>query len=187
MDDGGFLPPICCLPWNLAIQDKTLMKYKNMHPKHQQLCACIVLYAEYPLNLKAIFTFSQCYDINSSQSTALCVNSINGGWLASLTWMAATLGGSTSPLLSPCTMTITPMVRVVIPQEFWYTNVFSWVSGSSIWISNILEKFWPKWWEVAPCETHKPRIQTGKNNDPAQTKTKMHQKKSLSQSFMQFF
>lgn len=62
----------------------------------------------------------------------------------------ATLGGSTSPLLSPWIIHITPMVRVVSPQEFWYTYCFSSVSWSWIQISNILEKFCPKWWDVAP-------------------------------------
>lgn len=62
----------------------------------------------------------------------------------------ATLGGSTSPLLSPWIIHITPMVRVVSPQEFWYTYCFSSVSWSCIQISNILEKFCPKWWDVAP-------------------------------------
>lgn len=63
----------------------------------------------------------------------------------------ATLGGSTRPLLSPWTMVRTPMVLVVIPQEFWKASCFSpGFLGSSNMISNILEKFWPRWWEVAP-------------------------------------
>ena len=33
-------------------------------------------------------------------------------------WRGATRGGRTRPLSSPCTMTITPIVRVVRPQEF---------------------------------------------------------------------
>ena len=37
------------------------------------------------------------------------------------TCTAAILGGNISPVLSPCTIHITPIVRVVIPQEFWYT------------------------------------------------------------------
>ena len=61
-----------------------------------------------------------------------------------LTCILATRGGSTNPVSSPCTMVITPIVRVVSPHEFWYTSFFSWVSGSSYMISNILEKFWPK-------------------------------------------
>lgn len=38
-----------------------------------------------------------------------------------ITWMEAIRGGRTSPWLSPWTMVITPTVRVVRPQEFWYT------------------------------------------------------------------
>ena len=38
-----------------------------------------------------------------------------------------------------------------MPHEFWYAKHFSLESGSSKEMSNILEKFWPKWWEVAPC------------------------------------
>ena len=40
--------------------------------------------------------------------------------LLTLTCTLATLGGSIRPELSPCTMVITPMVRVVRPHEFWY-------------------------------------------------------------------
>lgn len=68
-----------------------------------------------------------------------------------LTCRQATLGGSTSPMLSPWTMVRTPMVLVVIPQEFWKASCFSpGFLGSSNTISNILEKFWPRWWDVAP-------------------------------------
>mmetsp|Transcript_93830 Transcript_93830/g.292423 ORF Transcript_93830/g.292423 Transcript_93830/m.292423 type:complete len:233 (-) Transcript_93830:1109-1807(-) len=35
------------------------------------------------------------------------------------TWWQATRGGSTRPLSSPWTMIMTPMVRCVMPQEFW--------------------------------------------------------------------
>lgn len=63
----------------------------------------------------------------------------------------ATLGGSTSPMSSPWTMVRTPMVLVVIPHEFWKASCFSpGLLGSSNTISNILEKFWPRWWDVAP-------------------------------------
>ena len=64
--------------------------------------------------------------------------------------MEATLGGSTRPMLSPWTIISTPMVLVVKPQLFRNTNCFSPVSGFSKVISNILLKFCPKWWEVAP-------------------------------------
>jgi hypothetical protein len=48
-------------------------------------------------------------------------------------------------------MVRTPMVLVVMPQEFWKANCFSpGFFGSSKTISNILEKFCPRWWEVAP-------------------------------------
>lgn len=54
-------------------------------------------------------------------------------------------------MLSPWTIVRTPMVLVVIPQEFWYASCFSpGLFGSSNTISNILEKFWPRWWDVAP-------------------------------------
>ncbi len=54
----------------------------------------------------------------------------------------ATRGGSTSPMLSPWTIVSTPMVLVVIPQEFWKASCFSpGLFGSSNTISNILEKF----------------------------------------------
>ena len=124
-----------------------------------------------------------------------------------LTCTLATLGGSMRPLLSPCTIVMTPMVRVVRPHEFWYAYSCSpscmscvWVRGGGgcvmvvvggVWamcegygkatqhnvarlsdcvcelwpmwtltcvglsktISNILEKFWPRWCEVAACRT----------------------------------
>lgn len=58
--------------------------------------------------------------------------------------MEATLGGRTSPMLSPCTMIRTPIVLVVKPQLFWNTNCFSPVSGFSKVMSNILLKFCPR-------------------------------------------
>ena len=41
------------------------------------------------------------------------------------TCVGATRGGSTRPLSSPCTMIITPIVRVVRPQLFCHTNLRS--------------------------------------------------------------
>lgn len=73
------------------------------------------------------------------------------GKKAASTCRQATLGGSTMPLLSPWTIVRAPMVLVEIPQEFWKANCFSpGFFGSSKTISNILEKFWPRWWDVAP-------------------------------------
>lgn len=48
------------------------------------------------------------------------------------TWTCATRGGMTSPLSSPWVMTMTPMERVVSPQEFCHAcaRVFSSVSNS---------------------------------------------------------
>lgn len=71
---------------------------------------------------------------------------------SSSTWTCAILGGSTSPLLSPCTIMMMPIDRVVIAHEFWYANSGWWVSGSSYEMLNMREKFWPRWWDVAACK-----------------------------------
>jgi hypothetical protein len=75
------------------------------------------------------------------------------------TCLGATRGGSTSPLSSLCVITITPSVRVVSPQLFCHACcfVFSSVSNS---MPNILLKFWPRQWEVAPWM---PRPVSGMN------------------------
>mmetsp|Transcript_118289 Transcript_118289/g.331318 ORF Transcript_118289/g.331318 Transcript_118289/m.331318 type:complete len:276 (-) Transcript_118289:1058-1885(-) len=69
------------------------------------------------------------------------------------TWKAATRGGSTRPLSSPWTMAMTPIVRCVMPQEFWKANSFFFpVASDGSWnvMSNIFENFWPRWCDVAP-------------------------------------
>ena len=53
-------------------------------------------------------------------------------------------------LSSPCTITVTPMVLVVSPHEVCQGIAFSPCS-SSYWILNILPKFCPRLWLVAPC------------------------------------
>ena len=64
-------------------------------------------------------------------------------------WVGATRGGTTRPLLSAWIMIITPIVRVVIPQEFCQT-FFCVLSSAVNSMLNILEKFWPRQWEVPP-------------------------------------
>mmetsp|Transcript_10588 Transcript_10588/g.23158 ORF Transcript_10588/g.23158 Transcript_10588/m.23158 type:complete len:236 (-) Transcript_10588:917-1624(-) len=64
-------------------------------------------------------------------------------------WTGATRGGSTRPLLSPCTITDTPMERVVSPQEVCQGICFSPFSSSKF-ILNIFPKFWPRLWLGAP-------------------------------------
>mmetsp|Transcript_45726 Transcript_45726/g.115091 ORF Transcript_45726/g.115091 Transcript_45726/m.115091 type:complete len:231 (-) Transcript_45726:648-1340(-) len=72
-------------------------------------------------------------------------------WMGTMTtWMGATRGGSTSPLSSPCTITITPIARVLMPQLFCQANAFSFLSFSN-WMLNIFEKFWPSACDVAAC------------------------------------
>ncbi len=62
--------------------------------------------------------------------------------------MLATRGGKTTPILSEWTISITPMERVVKPQEAYQTIAFSlfWLKKSML---NILAKFWPRLCEVA--------------------------------------
>ncbi len=77
------------------------------------------------------------------------------------TCTCATRGGTTRPLSSPCVRIITPSERVVKPHEFWNTKQGAFSapppapaapsSAGSKEISNILEKFWPRWCEVAAC------------------------------------
>ncbi len=66
------------------------------------------------------------------------------------TCVGATAGGSTSPLLSPCTMMIAPIMRVVKPQLVWWTYC-SWLSLSVYWMPNARAKPSPKLWLVPDC------------------------------------
>ena len=61
----------------------------------------------------------------------------------------ATRGGNTNPMSSPCTMTATPMVRVVHPHEFCHAIYRPPVAFSNV-MSNIFAKFCPRQWLVAP-------------------------------------
>ena len=45
-----------------------------------------------------------------------------GGMTTTTTWVGAMRGGSTRPVSSECTMTMTPIVRVVNPHEFCHTS-----------------------------------------------------------------
>ena len=71
------------------------------------------------------------------------------GMVTTTTCCGATRGGRTNPLLSPCTMMATPMVRVVHPQEFCHgIDLPPVLFSNSIW--NILAKFCPRQCDVAP-------------------------------------
>ena len=73
------------------------------------------------------------------------------------TWTEAIRGGRTSPWLSPWTMVITPTVRVVRPQEFWYTcllsckfNTRKWHGTLAVGIQLCLRfRFWTCSWLTA--------------------------------------
>lgn len=69
------------------------------------------------------------------------------GMITTYTW--ATLGGSTTPVLSEWIMIIEPIERVESPHEVYQTNDFCLFSSSNH-TSNILLKFWPSMWLVAP-------------------------------------
>ena len=66
------------------------------------------------------------------------------------TWIGATLGGSTSPLSSPWTITTAPTIRVVMPHEVFQT--YSHLPDSFWYLtSNALAKLCPRWWLVPAC------------------------------------
>mmetsp|Transcript_11407 Transcript_11407/g.36436 ORF Transcript_11407/g.36436 Transcript_11407/m.36436 type:complete len:321 (-) Transcript_11407:620-1582(-) len=81
------------------------------------------------------FTSSGAVDARKTGTTTTCTG--------------ATRGGSTSPWSSPCTMTITPMVRVVRPHEFCHASADPPSSVSNEML-NMRAKFCPRLWLVAP-------------------------------------
>ena len=60
------------------------------------------------------------------------------------------MGGITRPSLSPCTMMMAPIRRVVMPQEVWWTY-FKVLSLSANWMPKALAKPSPKLWLVPDC------------------------------------
>ena len=66
-------------------------------------------------------------------------------------------------LSSPCTMTMTPMVRVDRPQLLCHACALPRSSASNS-MPNMREKFWPRLWLVPPC-TPRPVAGTNASTD----------------------
>ena len=76
-----------------------------------------------------------------------------GLWVAigtMTTWIGATAGGSTRPLLSPWVMMMAPMMRLDMPQDVW-NGYWKLLSRAVYLISNARENPSPKKWLVPLC------------------------------------
>lgn len=51
---------------------------------------------------------------------------------------------------APCVMMMPPTMRVLTPQELWYTYCCSWFSSRNC-VPNALAKFCPRLWLVPAC------------------------------------